>query len=427
MDSCKQSFTERYFPALKEKNFRVYWIGQCVSLIGTWMQNVGQSWLVLELTGSAQKLSVISALQFLPMMLFSAFAGPIIDAFPKKRTLIITQTVLALLALVLALITMTGIVQYWMVLVLALLLGFVQLVDNPCRHAYVIELSGKSALTNAVALNSAAFNLARIAGPAVAGIMIEALGIGPCFLLNSLSFLAVILALFSIKTPHIAMLKKPESVKDVIDQTKDGIVYTARNKNIAVPLLLLGVISLFLINYNIMVPSFARNVLGRSASGYGFLMTALGLGSFLAALTLAIRSGKGPNLVRLYGGALGLSITAIMLSLQHNYAITAILLGIIGFCTISLSTSTNAVLQLESDNEHRGRVMSIFMLIFGGVTPIGALYAGTLIEHAGTAFYLKVSGLIGIAASLVALAVVARKKRRDLLAGAEALNAESGT
>ncbi|HOT60661.1 MAG TPA: MFS transporter, partial [Spirochaetales bacterium] len=235
---------QSYFPALQEKNFRIYWIGQCVSLIGTWMQNVGQSWLVLELTGSAQKLSIISALQFFPMMLFSAFAGPIIDAFPKKKILLFTQTGLAVLAMLLAILTWTKLIQYWMVVILALLLGFVQLIDNPTRHAFVIELSGKEALTNAVALNSAAFNLARMAGPAVAGILIEIIGTGSCFFLNSISFVAVIIALLNVTVQTHASIKKPESLKEIVLQTKDGVIYTLRNKNILIPLLLLGIISL---------------------------------------------------------------------------------------------------------------------------------------------------------------------------------------
>lgn len=394
---------QSYFPALQEKNFRIYWIGQCVSLIGTWMQNVGQSWLVLELTGSAQKLSIISALQFFPMMLFSAFAGPIIDAFPKKKILLFTQTSLAVLAMLLAILTWTKLIQYWMVVILALLLGFVQLIDNPTRHAFVIELSGKEALTNAVALNSAAFNLARMAGPAVAGILIEIIGTGSCFFLNSISFVAVIIALLNVTVQTHASIKKPESLKEIVLQTKDGVIYTLRNKNILIPLLLLGIISLAIINYNIMVPTFAKNVLQRTASGYGFLMTSLGLGSFAAALSLAVHSKTKPSWFRLYGGAAGLSIAYIVLSLQHSYTLSIILLAFIGFCTISLSTSTNAILQLESDNAHRGRVMSLYMLIFGGVTPIGALYCGTLIEHFGIPTYLQVSGSIGIAASIVAV------------------------
>ncbi len=407
---------ERYFPALRQRNFRLFWLGQCVSLAGTWMQNVGQSWLVLEMTGSAGKLAVVSAVQFLPMMLLSLFAGPFIDRFPKKRTILFTQSALAILALALAILTWTGVVRYWMVLVMAFLLGMVQLIDNPTRQAYVIELSGREHLMNAVSLNSAAFNLARILGPAVAGVLIELVGIPPCYFLNALSFVAVIVALLFVKTPPLAAGKPVSSVKDVLESVKDGLGYIGRRGEIALPLALLAVISLFVINYNVFVPTFARLSLGRTASGYGFMMTAMGIGSFVAAMALAVRSKKGPSALRLYGGAVGACLAIIACGLQRNYILTCVLLGITGFCTISFSASTNATIQLSSDDEHRGRVMSAFSLVFGGVTPIGALYAGAVCEAAGPAFTMILSGAIGLVAALAAVMYrrSAHRRERDL-------------
>lgn len=394
---------KRYFPALEQRNFRLFWLGQCVSVVGTWMQNVGQAWLVLELTGSAAKLSVVSAVQFVPMMFLALFAGPFIDRFPKRRTLILTQSALALLALALAVITATHIVQYWMILVLAFLLGMVQLVDNPTRQAYVIELAGRDALMNAVSLNSAAFNLARILGPAVAGLLIELIGIAPCFFLNALSFVAVIAALFAVDTPPVVSERPVESVRDVLSSVREGLTYIGRRREIALPLALMAVVSLFVINYSVFVPTFAKINLGRSASGYGFLMTAMGIGSLAAALALAVRSGKGPNPVRLFGGAAGCGLAILLCGLQRNYVLSCVLLAVTGFCTISFSASTNATVQLASDNEHRGRVMSVYSLVFGGVTPIGALYAGALSEATSPAFCMVVSGAIGLAAALAAI------------------------
>jgi MFS family permease len=413
--SRSTSIGQRYFPALAQRNFRIFWLGQCVSVIGTWMQNVGQAWLVLEMTGSAGKLAVISAVQFLPMMLLSVLAGPLIDRFPKKRTIIVTQSVLAVLALALALITWTGIVRYWMVIVLAFLLGLVQLIDNPTRQAYVIELSGREALMNAVSLNSAAFNLARILGPAVAGLLIEAIGIAPCFFFNALSFVAVIVALGFVTTPPIAGGHPVESVADVIASAKEGLGYIAKRREIALPLLLLAVVSIFVINYNVFVPTFARISLGRSASGYGFLMTAMGIGSLLAALTLAMRSKAGPKPLRLYGGAMGTCAAMLACGLQRSYVLSCVLLGITGFCTISFSASTNATIQLGSDDAHRGRVMSVYSLVFGGVTPIGALYAGAVSEAMGPAFCMVLSGAIGLAAAMAAVIYIrtSRPPARD--------------
>jgi MFS family permease len=412
----KQSFIRslgrRYFPALAQRNFRIFWTGQLVSVVGTWMQNVGQSWLVLELTGSAAKLSVVTAIQFLPMMLFSLFAGPFIDRFPKRRTLIFTQSALALLALALALITATHVVRYWMILVLAFLLGMVTLIDNPTRQAYVIELSGRDALMNAVSLNSAAFNTARIFGPGIAGLLIEAIGIAPCFFLNALSFLAVIVALLFIDAPPMATSHPVMSARDVFASVRDGLSYIRERSEIALPLILMAIISTVVINYNVFVPTFAKISLGRSVSGYGFLMTSMGIGSLIAALTLAVRSRSGPSRLRLFGGAIGLCAAILVCGLQRNYFLSCILLGLAGFATISFATSTNATIQLASDNEHRGRVMSVYSLVFGGVTPIGALYAGLVSEIAGPAFCMALSGAIGLAAS--AFLLLGRRYRRHV-------------
>ena len=377
------------------------------------MQNVGQAWLVLDLTGSAAKLSVVSAIQFLPMMFLSLFAGPFVDRFPKRRTIIITQSALAFLALALAVITATHIVRYWMVLVLAFLLGMVTLVDNPTRQAYVMELSGRDALMNAVSLNSAAFNTARILGPGIAGLLIEVIGIAQCFFLNALSFLAVIGALLFIDAPSLASTRPMMNIRDVFSSAREGLSYIRKKSEIALPLILMAAISTVVINYNVFVPTFAKISLGQSASGYGFLMTSMGIGSLIAALALALGSRSGPRPYRLFGGALGMCAAILACGLQRNYALSCVLLGLTGFATISFSTSTNATIQLASDDEHRGRVMSIYSLVFGGVTPIGALYAGAVSEIAGPAFCMTLSGAIGLGAS--ALLLLGRRRRRRVM------------
>lgn len=404
------SFSEKYFPALKQRNFRIFWFGQLVSVIGTWMQNIGQDWLVLQLTGSAAKLSIVSAIQFVPIMCLAIFAGPFVDRFPKRRTLILTQSALALLALALALITWTHIVQYWMILVLAFLLGMVQLIDIPTRQAFVIELAGRDALMNAVSLNSAAFNLARIFGPAVAGLLIEAIGIAPCYFLNALSFVAVIVALFAVKVPPDAPKKSFESVRAVLRSTKEGMVYIKDRSEIAVPLILLAMMSTFVINYSVFVPTFAKTNLGRAASGYGFLMTSMGVGSLVAALALAMRSSRGPSRLRLFGGAVVMSAAILVCGLQRDYLVSCLLLAIAGFGTISFSASTNATIQLASDNDHRGRVMSVYSLVFGGVTPIGSLWAGAVTELTSPALCMSIAGTIGLVAAGSAILFVRKRQ-----------------
>ena len=274
-------FIDRYLPALRKRNFRLFWTGQCVSLVGTWMQNVGQSWLVLELTGSPLKLGILNACQFLPVMLFSLFAGPFVDRFPKRRMLILTQGALLVLALALSILTITGLVRYWMVLVLALLLGLVNTVDTPTRQSFVIEISGREALMNAVSLNSAAFNAARILGPAAAGLLIGAVGMAACFFINALSFAAVILALIRMDLPAPGPRPPAEKPARTAGDIREGLSYIRDRPDLLRPLALLALLSAFVINYNVMIPTFARSSLGLDAAGYGFLMTSMGIGSLI--------------------------------------------------------------------------------------------------------------------------------------------------
>ncbi len=404
------AMARKRFPALYMRDFRLFWTGQCVSLVGTWMQNVGQSWLVLELTGSPAKLGIVSAVQFLPVMLFSPLAGPFIDRLPKRRLIVATQTALMLLAAALATITALGIARFWMVLVLALLLGTVNLFDVPARQSYIIELTGREVLMNAVSLNSAAFNLARIFGPAVAGLLIEAIGIAPCFFLNALSFLAVIAALLAVRTPDTRTSGREGGIRAALESMREGLGYVAARREIVLPIALLGVISLFIINYNIFVPTFAKIALGRGASGYGFLMTMIGLGALVAALGLAARSSQGPSPLRIYGGAIGVCLAMGAIGFQRSYALTCVLLGLVGFCSISFTASANAAVQLASDDEHRGRVMSVHAWIFSGITPVGALYAGTVTDAAGPAFCMILSGAVGLAAAIAAAFLAPRRR-----------------
>jgi len=374
------------------------------------MQNVGQAWLVLDLTGSSAKLGLVSAAQFLPMMLLSLFAGPFVDRLPKRKVLIATQCSLMALAAALATITAFGIARFWMILVLALLLGFVNLIDVPTRQSYVIELCGRESLMNAVSLNSAAFNLARIVGPAAAGLLIEAIGIAPCFFLNALSFAGTIAALVVIRARPSSESTPVKGLRDLLSSAGEGLRYVLSKKEILLPLGLLAAVSTFVINYNVLVPTFARGPLGRGASGYGFLMTSLGLGSLAAALSLAATSRGGPRTARIYGGSAGLCAALAACGLQRSYALSCVLLAIVGFCTISLTASTNASVQLASEDAYRGRVMSVYSLVFGGVTPIGALYAGAVTEAAGSAACMVLSGSLGLAATVAALAQRRRRK-----------------
>ena len=401
------------FPALKHRNFRLFWFGQCVSLIGTWMQNIGQSWLVLELTHSALKLSIITMVQYLPMMLFSLYAGILADRFSKRKMLIFTQSMLALLAAILASITFFRIVAYWQLLILALLLGTVNTIDIPTRQSFVIELVGKEDLTNAIALNSSIFNLGRIAGPAVAGLLIGMIGIAPCFYINAVSFIGVIYNLWKIRLPAKAG-KRIEfvSAKSVSSNIKEGLGYINQKEIIKLPLLLLAVISTFVMNFNIVVPVFAKQVLNQNATGYGFLMTSMGIGSFLGSLSLVARSRKNPKLRYMLSGAFGMSMLLILLAFEKSYQLSCITLFATGFCTILFTNLVNTTIQLNSANDVRGRVMSVYALVFGGVTPIGSFFTGQVTELAGVEGCMMISGMIGALATAYIVFRIQRDRYR---------------
>jgi MFS family permease len=403
------------FPAFSHRNYRLFWFGQCISLIGTWMQTIGQSWLVLQMTKSAFKLGLINAVQFLPMMLFALFAGTLVDRFPKRTVLIITQTSLAILSAVLATLTIFNVVQYWHVLVLAALLGIVNTLDMPTRQSFFVELVGKEDLMNAIALNSTIFNLARILGPAVAGILIGAVGIGICFYLNALSFLAVIIGLSLMKvTPNVKAVVR-QSIKGMFKEIGEGLAYIRHRTLLLMPLLLLAVTSAFVMNFSTLVPVFATENLGQGATGYGFMMTSMGIGSFVGALVIAAASKAGPRLKYMLAGAAGMSLLMVLLGLAGSFSVACITLLVLGFCAIVFTTLVNTTIQLNSEDSMRGRVMSVYSLVFGGVMPIGGLYAGKLTAVAGAPVSMFISGAIGIAAAGFAIIMLwGKRKRREL-------------
>lgn len=410
-------FEKKIFPsfrALRHRNFRLFWFGQCISLIGTWMQNIGQSWLVLQLTHSAFKLSLVTAMQFLPMMLFALYAGTLVDRFSKRKVLIFTQSSLAVLAFILASLTFFNVVQYWHLLVLALFLGIINTLDMPTRQSFFIELVGREDLMNAIALNSSIFNLARIIGPAVAGLLIGFVGIAVCFYINAISFLAVIVGLWMINMPdRVAEKKKFGSLREIFSDIHEGLVYIKRKEIIKQPLLLLALISTFVMNFNILVPVFAQQELSQNATGYGFLMTCMGLGSFIGALMIAANSSANPRQKYLIGGAAGMSLFLLILGFEKSFWLACITLFIIGFCSIMFTALVNSTIQLNSADNMRGRVMSVYALVFGGVMPIGSLFAGNLAEFAGASGCMLISGLIGLIATSYTIFMLQREKKKQ--------------
>jgi MFS family permease len=399
---------EKNFHALTHKNFRYYWLGQCVSLIGTWMQNIGQSWLVLTLTGSPFLLGVLGMVQFLPIMIFSLFAGVIVDRFPKKRILLVTQTISMVLAFILAFMVFTHTVRFSYILVLALVLGCTNTIDMPTRQAFTVEIAGREDLMNAIALNSAIFNLARILGPAIGAALMAWLGAGWCFILNGLSFIAVIFGIFHIEVKPYVRKKSLES--SILHEIKDGLIYVAKTRVLLQTVLMVTVIGIFAFNYNVLVPSFTREVLHQSEKTYGFLMSALGIGSLLGAITVSAR-GKKPKMKVIFSSSLVIACMLFFTGLTTKYYTTAIFLGFTGIFNIFFSTTANSTLQMNSTDEYRGRVMSVYSLVFAGVTPIGNLFSGYVAGSLGASYGFMLSGIITLFLVIVLILTFRRKDK----------------
>ncbi|HEY9060246.1 MAG TPA: MFS transporter [Pseudobacteroides sp.] len=372
------------FSALKHKNFRYYWLGMCISLIGTWMQNVAQPWLAYKLTESAFLLSLIGTLQFTPMLLFSLFAGVLIDRFSKRKILIFTQTASMVITLLLALLVWTETIQFWHILVMATLLGFVNTLDMPTRQSFVIELVGRDDLMNAVALNSSVFNIARIIGPALAGIVMGYAGISVCFFANALSFTAVVVSLMFIRPMETH--KEPMKTHKIVSNIKDGLKYIYNSKILFNTILTMTVIGIFGMNFSVLVPVFAKEILKQQEAGFGFLMSFMGIGSFVGAMFVATTSKSDTkkliNFI-LYIMPLAVGVFLIVTGFMRNYILTGICLALSGLSFVSFSSTANSTMQLNSKDEYRGRVMSVYSLVFAGTTPLGNLYAGTITEHFG--------------------------------------------
>ncbi|MEL1135839.1 MFS transporter [Desulfitobacterium sp. THU1] len=389
----ENSYIYRAFPALTHSSFRWFWGGQIISLVGTWTQNIGQVWLVLQLTNSPFLLGLVSAMQFIPTMLFSLQAGAWIDRLPKRNVLIVTQSIFMVLAFTLAILVGTGAIQYWMLITMAFILGIANTFDIPARQAFIIELVGREHLANGIALNSAIFNGARLIGPAIAGIIMGFWGPMWCFLINGFSFIGVLgILIFVQAIPHgEGIMPKHKSLKGDIF---DGLSYIRRTPRILVIMIMMGFLSAIAMNFNVLVPVLAKIDLQEEALGYGLLMSSLGFGALVGALTVAIRSAEGPQPRLLLVGAFGLGIFNIIVGLQNTYFSSALFLVFLGWSMIVFSASANSLIQIAVDGPYRGRVMSAYNLVFGGMIPVGSLYAGTLSDFWGAKVTFVISGIL---------------------------------
>jgi MFS family permease len=385
------------------RNFRLFFVGQLVSLIGTWMQTVAQGWLVLTLTDDPFALGILTACQFLPVLLFGLFGGLIADGLPKRPTLIVTQVVALVFALTLGVLVVLDRVEVWMVYLLAIGLGFVNAVEMPVRQSFVVEMVGRPDVANAVALNSAVFNGARVVGPAVAGLVIGAIGIAACFFLNAASFLAVLVAYLLMRDSELLAgprLAVARSVRGVGTQVSEGLRYVLATPTIRLAIVTLGVVATAGMNFSVLVPVYARDVLAGDATTYGFLMAATGIGSLSCALMIA--AGLRPTLRLLVAGAAILGTALVALAAIQTEAVALLIMLVLGWAVIAIAATTNTIIQMTVPDVLRGRVMSIYTTIFAGSSPIGGLIAGSIAAAASVAAALVIGGAVAIGAAAVA-------------------------
>jgi MFS family permease len=384
--------------ALEHRDFRRFWLGQVVSLVGRWMQSVAQSWLVLELTGSPLKLGIVNSLQFAPLLFLALPAGVVADRFPKRSLLVVSQAGLMLPALGLAALSWTGHVEYWHVAVLATVMGIANALDMPTRQSMMVELVGRDHLMNAIALNSGVFNAARIVGPALGGVLIAHYGVALAFLVNGVTYLPVIAALLAMRPA--AAPRRPRSGR-LGAEIADGLRYARRTPLIALVLSLVCAISVFTINHNVTVPLLARDVLGEQVRGFGFLMAAVGVGAVAGAALLA-QFGRGrPPVGGLISAALVLSAGILGLSVVREFWLAAGVLFVVGLVQILLLSSCNTTLQVTVPDDLRGRVMSLYTLLFAGVSPFGAFFIGGIAEAFGVPVALAAGGGLGLACVVI--------------------------
>ncbi|WP_418504918.1 MFS transporter [Cloacibacillus evryensis] len=401
------SLSGTVFASLKHRDFRIFWIGQCVSLMGTWMQRTALVWLVYTITNSPFKVGLVGVAQYLPILLFTLFSGAIVDRFSKRRLLIVTQSLLMLQALALALLTFFHCEQYWLLLLLCTALGLTTTVDMPARLSFFMDLVGKKDIMNAVSLNSTIVNLARIIGPAAAGIVMELGGASVCFFINAVSFLAVIFSLTRIKT-----VEKPSfpRTQNVVADVKEGLDYIRGSETLVINVIFLSVLCTFAMNSDVIIPVFARTVLGMGAGAYTRLLSAVGLGSLIGAVVMAGLARYGVRKWFLPAAAAGETIILIAMGLCRSYGLVLVMVTLLGILNLMFLNSGNSIFQLYAPEKYRGRVMSVYALITVGSTTFGNFYAGVVMQAfggwAGWPF-------CGIAAGL-SLWLLLRKKRAVL-------------
>ncbi|MGD0407930.1 MAG: MFS transporter [Candidatus Limnocylindrales bacterium] len=398
--------------ALRHRNFRFFFFSQLISVTGTWMQTLAQAWLMVTLVGPNQAivyLGLLGAVQFLPVLVLGLFGGIIADIWPKRMTLIGTQTTAGLLALVLGGLVYFHLVAVWHVFVLGFLLGLVNTVDMPARQSFVVEMVGGDDVANAVALNSAVFNSARIIGPAIAGVLIGLLGTALCFILNGLSYGAVVIGLLAMRDSELrpaARLAMPRSLTAVRTNLGEGLRYVWNTPVVLLAIAVIGFVSTFGMNFNVVLPVMAASVLNVGPNGFGVLYASMGAGALVAAVSVAML--QRPRLRVLIGGGVVLGVAEFVLAATHSYPIALVAVFFAGVGAIATSVSANSLIQITVPGPLRGRVMSVYTTVFSGSTPIGNGLTGGVGGLWGTPAALVMNGAISLGAEVVAAVAVLR-------------------
>lgn len=393
----KGSILDR-LPALKVRNFQLFFAGQLISLVGTWMDNIAEAWLIYRLTGSSLKLGTVGFCGQIPVFLFAPLGGIVADRYNRHKIIIATQTLSMIFAGILAVLTLTHRVQVWHVFALAACMGVVNAFDIPARQAFLSDMVGRENLMNAIALNSSMFNGARIVGPAVAGILVASIGEGWCFASNSLSYIAVISGLLMMRLHYRprAGAREKSPLQDIVE----GFRFVKNAKPIRYLLLLLGLVSLVGMPYSVLMPIFADRILHGGARGLGILMGATGVGALAGALTLALKKGlKGISKIISYC-ALGFGTSLILFSFSRSFWLSALFLIPVGFSMMVQMASSNTLLQSMSPDHLRGRVLAVYSMMFMGMAPFGALFAGGIADRIGAPLTVAIGGVACICGGL---------------------------
>ena len=393
----------RTFSALSIPNFRRYFVGQSISLVGTWMQSVAQSWLVFTLTHSSTALGGVVALQTLPVLLLGPYGGVIADRVDKRKLMVVLQSLMGVQALVLGVLAVTHVVRFWELCVLAVVLGLNNTFENPARQSFVLEMVGAGEVRNAVSLNSTMVNAARAVGPAVAGLLIATVGEGVCFLVNALSFVAVVYSLVSMDK---GALRPSVPTHRGRGQLREGFRYVAKQPRLGVPLLMMAIVGTLAYEFQVTLPVVAKQTFHGGPATYGFLTASMGIGAVLGGLVTAARGRTGLRTLSLAGALFGLAI--LFASLAPVLAVEFLALAAVGWGSVTFLATGNSTLQLEAEPSMRGRVMSLWAVAFLGSTPVGGPLIGWIVAVASARVGLAVGGVACLVAAGIGLLAMGR-------------------